>query len=80
MTGRELIIYIMQNGLEDEDVIKNGVFVGLVGEEEVAARFGVGVETIKAWYTLGMIEAHRINDYLYFRKDITDPRKTNEER
>lgn len=80
MTGRELIIYIMKNGLEDEEVIKNGVFVGLIGEDEVATRFGVGVNTIKAWHALGRIEGHRINGYLRFRKDVTDPRKTNEER
>lgn len=80
MTGRELIIYIMKNGLEDEVVIKNGVFVGFIGEGEVAIKFGVGVSTVRTWYALNMIEGHNINGHLYFRKDITDPRKTNEER
>ena len=43
MTGRDLIIYILQNDLEGEVVLKDGIFVGLVSDEEVAARFGVGV-------------------------------------
>jgi transposase len=70
----------MQNGLEDEEVIKNGVFVGLISEDELASKFGVGVHTVKTWVALGKIEGHRINGYLRFRKDTTDPRKTNEER
>jgi hypothetical protein len=80
LTGRELIIYIMQNGLEDEVVIKNGILVSLINKEEVAVKFGVGVATVEAWYTLNMIEGYRINGSLYFRKDIDDPRKTNKER
>ena len=49
MTGKELILYILQNNLENEVVIKDGVFVWLMNEEEAAAKFGVGVATIKAW-------------------------------
>ena len=80
MTGRELIIYIMSNGLEDKEVIKDGVFVGLVSEDEVAVKFGVGVGTVRAWATLGRISGTWINGHLYFLSNVTDPRKTNEER
>ena len=48
MTGKELIIYILQNNLEDEIVIKDGIFVWLMNEEEAAAKFDVGVATVKA--------------------------------
>ena len=41
MTGRDLIIYIMQNNLEDEVVLKDGFFVGFMDENEAAAKFGV---------------------------------------
>lgn len=80
MTGRELIIYIMSNGLEDKEVIKDGVFVGLISEDEVAVKFGVGVGTVRAWAMLGRISGTWINGRLYFLSNVTDPRKTNEER
>lgn len=75
MTGRELIIYILDNNLEDEVVLKDNSVVGLMNEEETAARFGVGVATVKAWYTCGMIKGTKIGDSIFFLKTITDPRK-----
>ena len=78
MTGRELIIYIMSKGLEDEEIIQDGVFVGLVSEEEAAMRFGVGIDTIIAWDKLGMLSGSWINGRLYFLDTVTDPRKTKE--
>ncbi len=75
MTGRELIIYIMSNGLENEEVIKNGVLVGLIGEDKVAVRFGVGVETVRAWTKMGRIKGIQFGDHLYFLDNVIDPRK-----
>ena len=40
MTGKELILYILQNNLENEVVIKDGIFIWLMNEEEAAAKFG----------------------------------------
>jgi hypothetical protein len=82
MTGRELILYILENNLENEEVLQNGIFVGFMSEEEAAIKFEVGVETIKAWYALGMIDGVKIGDSIFFLKHISDPRanKTNEER
>ena len=34
MTGRELILYILSNGLENEPVFKDGKFIGFMTEEE----------------------------------------------
>lgn len=45
MTGRELIVYIMENGLEDEQVLKGGKILGFVTVGEAATRIGVGVYT-----------------------------------
>ena len=77
MTGKELIIYILQNDLENETVIKDGIFVWLMNEEEAAAKFGVGISTIKAWHACGMLSGTKINDHLYFLRNISDPRKTD---
>lgn len=59
MTGRELIIYILQNRLEDE------VIIDTESVEEVALYYGVGVSTVRAWYEMGQIDGIKINDTLY---------------
>lgn len=74
MTGKELIIYILQNNLEDEIVIKDGIFVWLMNEEEAAAKFNVGVATVKAWYACGMLSGTKIGGHLYFLRNASDPR------
>lgn len=75
MTGKELILYILQNNLENEVVIKDGIFVWLMDEREAAARFNVGVETVRAWYICGSISGTKIGDHLYFLRNVSDPRK-----
>jgi hypothetical protein len=65
----------MSNGLEDKEVIKDGVFVGLLSEDKVAARFGVGVGTVRTWTAMGMLSGTWINGRLYFLDNVTDPRK-----
>lgn len=79
MTGKELIIYILQNDLENEIVVKDGIFVWpmLMNEEGAAVKFGVGISIIKAWHACGMLSGTKINDHLYFLKNASDPRKTD---
>lgn len=74
MTGKELILYILQNNLENVIVLQDGFFVGFMTEEEAAVKFNVGVETIRAWYYCEMLKGTRIGDSLYFLKDVADPR------
>jgi hypothetical protein len=74
VTGKELILYILQNNLEDTIVLKGGVFIGFMTEEEAAVKFGVGVATIRAWYYCDMLKGTQIGDSLYFLKDVADPR------
>ena len=74
MTGKDLIIYILQNNLEDEVVLKDGFFVGFMDEEEAAAKFGVGVWTVRAWYAIGVLNGIQVGEKLYFLKNISNPR------
>lgn len=53
MTGKELILYILQNNLENEVVIKNGLLISLLDDREAAIKFNVGIATIKAWRKYG---------------------------
>ena len=70
MTGRELIMFIMQNKLEDTVVLE------LMSESEAAAKFDVGIATIRVWYDYGYITGGLdIGGTLYLLKDTPDPRK-----
>ena len=56
MTGKELIIYILQNNLENTVVLDDGFFIGFMTEKEAAAKFCVGTATIRAWYNCKMLK------------------------
>lgn len=75
MTGRELMLYILENHLEDEIVIQDGMFVWLMSEEEAALKFNVGVATVRAWYICGMLSGIKIGDCLYFSRNANNPMK-----
>lgn len=57
MTGRDLIIYILSNHLEDEPIFSDGMLIGFITVEEAAVRLGVGVSTIYALIQQGQLEA-----------------------
>lgn len=65
MTGRELIVYILENGLENEPIFKNGKPIGFITHIEAAKKFGVGAATIKVWSDRGYIQSLRIEDVIY---------------
>ena len=69
MTGKDLIIYILQNGLEDEPVFKNGKFIGFLTVDEAALKFHVGPDTIKAWYQLKVLKGVKVGDVIYIFAD-----------
>lgn len=69
MTGKELILYILQHDLENEVVIKDGVFVWFIDEDTIAEKYGVGKETVRAWNKLGFLNGFEINGTLYFTDD-----------
>lgn len=62
MTGRDLIIYILSNNLENEPVFKDGKFLGFKTLEEVAVEQSVGIETVRLWAVMGMLECVKISD------------------
>lgn len=69
MTGRDLIIYILKNGLEDKPVFENGKFIGLVTLEETAFKKQVGPATIQAWVDLGFMEGVTVKPGIYIPVD-----------
>ena len=62
MNGKDLIIYILSNNLEDEPVFTNGSFVGFLTLEDVSLKMEVGVATVKAWIAQGYLDYIKIGD------------------
>ena len=69
MTGKELIMYILTNNLEDKEIIIDGVLVGFMNETEAAIKFGVDIPTIRVLVSLGMLKGVTIGDTVYFPKN-----------
>lgn len=65
MTGRDLIIYILENNLENEPIYKDDKILGFMNTKEAALEFGVGFATIEIWFELGVIPGIKIGKELY---------------
>lgn len=81
MTGKDLIIYILKNDLEDEPVFKEGTFIGFATMDNVAVKMNVGVGTIYAWMVMGQLDYVRIGEeYLVSLASELIMKQTNEEK
>ena len=76
MTGRELIIYILANGLEDKPIYEDGKILGFITATEAAEKFNVGLATIKVWINEGTLDGIRIGEELYIPANA-DLKETN---
>ena len=63
MKGKDLILYILMNDLEEKNVIdENGVIIGFMTIEDAAIKYGVGVSTVRAWINEELIKGFRVAD------------------
>lgn len=69
MTGKDLIIYILQSGLENTPVSENGRFLNLLTTREAAAKFNVGEATVRIWYQMRAIDGLMLGDTLFILPD-----------
>lgn len=69
MTGKDLIIYILQNNLEDMSVSIDGGFLGFLNTKQAAVKFNVGEATVRIWYQLKAIDGIMIGNELYILPD-----------
>lgn len=74
MTGRDLIMFILQNNLENAEFFTNGKIPGLMTVEEAAVKFDTGPTTIEAWFTFGGLRGIVIGKKLYIYANAIDPR------
>ena len=70
MTGKELIIYILTNNLENEVVLRDGYFMDFMDEQQAAVKFNVGAATIRTWHEYGMLPGTKIGNSIFFLKDV----------
>lgn len=73
MTGRDLIIYILENGLENEPVLNNGKILGFKSAGEVAEKLNVGVATIYTWISIGWLDGVIIGDTVFIPANFKSP-------
>ena len=74
MTGRDLIIYILKHQLEDELIFDDGHLIGFMNELEAAVKFDVGVENIKAWVDMKMLDGIKIGNLIYIPANAENPK------
>ena len=70
MTGRDLIILILNNHLEDAVVFDDLRALGLYTIEEAAVKLHIGVESIKAQCSIDAIQHLEIGNktYIYIKE------------
>lgn len=69
MTGRDLILYILNNNLDDAPVVNNGRFLSFLTVDETAIRFGTGSATVKVWIEKGYLPHVKIGNEIYIPHD-----------
>lgn len=74
MTGRDLIIYILTNNLEDEPMFKDGKPIGLMTIQEAAVKFKVTIATVVAWHSLGVIDWVVIGNQIFIYSNTEYPK------
>ena len=75
MTGRELIVYILSNNLEDEPVFKNDCFIGFVTAGQAAEKMNVGTATVYAWIAQKQLTGIIFGDRVYIPANFESPVK-----
>lgn len=65
MKGRDLIIYILENGLENEEVMSEKFLSFMPTIESVAVAFNVGTATVQAWLDNDCLEGIESHGQIY---------------
>lgn len=73
MTYGDLIVYIVQNNLVNEEVFQNGKLAGFMSIPEAAVKFEVGESTVRTWIWMGMINYIRFNELVLIPQNVENP-------
>lgn len=77
ITGKDIILYILNNNLVDEVFINplviHSLKYHLLSTEEAAVKLGIGTNSLLEMYKLKLIPGFKIDDEIYFNKDVKLP-------
>lgn len=73
MTGRDLIIYILENHLEDEPMFKDGRIPGFLSIAEAAEKMNVGFATAWTLINQGKLKYVIIGNAVYIPSNFESP-------
>ena len=73
MTGKDLIIYILENNLENEPVFQDDRLLGFMTAMEAAIKFEVGLYTVELWVVNGSLPGIRIRGETYIPANAKRP-------
>lgn len=73
MTGRELIIFILENNLENVSIFDGDTLPGLMTLDEAAVKWHSGRNTLKALFEMGKIPGVIIDEKIYIHKSVENP-------
>lgn len=74
MTGKELIVYILEHDLVNEEIFKDNHCALFMTDMEVAALLGTGPSTVRAMYSMGLLRGFEVGNSLFLLKDYVRPR------
>lgn len=77
MTGRDLIIYILENHLEDVEIFNDETKPFLVPLDKAAVELGCWLAGVKALLSIGKIKGIKINDKYYIFSTEIERAKRN---
>ena len=70
MKGRDLIVLIMNNNLEDEDVFDKKFLESIMPTiEKVAVMHSVGIATVEVWLESGCLDGVEFDGQVYILPD-----------
>lgn len=75
MTGRDLIIYILSNGLENEPIYSDSTLLGLLTIEDISRQEQVGTATVYAWIKRGLLDTVTIGDVIFVPVTYNTPER-----
>lgn len=73
MTGRELIMFILENHLEDVECLTDDKLPGFIAVEEAAVRWGCGPHTVMALTEMKKIPGVKFGEKFYIPEDTKNP-------
>lgn len=77
MTGRDLIVYIIENHIEDVELFSDVTKSFLLPVEKAAVELECGVATVKALLSIGKIKDIKFNDKYYIFSTEIERAKRN---